>query len=107
MMHQNAVFRLERDDVGDCPERDEIEPLSQIEIRKRAGLEQSVAEFEDNSDTAEIVEGRVSRRLGLTTATQSGSVAFRLVMIEHDHIRAACTKIGNFRRATKCRNRPQ
>ena len=40
-MHQNPVFRLKRDDVGHGPEGDEVEPLAQIEIRQRSGLEKA------------------------------------------------------------------
>ena len=76
VVNQDAIFALQRHDVGDGAERDEIEPAAQIEIRQRRRLQQRVAKLENDSDAAEIAELAIARAFGFTSAMQSGRSAF-------------------------------
>ena len=51
-MNQNAILRLQWDDVGHRPKRDQIKSPTQIEIRQGTSLEKRVTKLEHDPDTA-------------------------------------------------------
>ena len=92
-MNESSIFPYQWDNVGDRPERNEIEFRFKIEIGYRASLQERVAKFEYNAYAAQIVKWRIRIDLGIHYRDALGQSRFRLVMIEHDHIDPAPLKI--------------
>src|SRR5436305_375950 len=97
MMDENAILVLQWDDVRHRPERDEIKPSTQLEIRHGTSLQKCVTKFKHDPDAAEITEGGSAIHLWINDRDAIGHGGFRFVMIDHDDIRSAGAKFSDFR----------
>src|SRR5450432_3959496 len=96
MVDENPVLAFQRNDVSDCTQGNQVEAPPQIEVHKRTSFQESVAEFEDDADTAKIAEGGVPDGLRIDDRNTLRQLRFRLMVVEHDDIRATGMDLGNF-----------
>ncbi len=97
-LNEDAIFVLERDDVGHRPKRNQIEVSFQVEVRRRPRLEQRVAQFKNNADAAEVLKRAAWFDLGIHHRDAIRQRGFRFVMIEDDDVDAAAFQLGDFRK---------
>src|SRR6476660_557461 len=97
MMDQNAILRLERDDVGHRPKRDQIKSPTQVEIRQGASLEKCVTKFEHDPDATQITECESATHLRIHKRDAIRQRGFGFVMIEHDDVGSAGADFCYFR----------
>src|SRR5450432_2988836 len=96
MMDENPVLAFQRNDVSDCTQGNQVEAPPQIEVRERTSFQQSVTKFEDNADTAKIAEGEIPDGLRIDDRDTLRQLRFRLMVVEHDYIRATGMDLGDF-----------
>ena len=88
---EEAVLRLERNDVGDGAEGDDVEMLLQVEVRDGPGPEEGVGDLEDDARGAEVMVIVPEFRIDEGDA-RGHALRRRFVVVEDDEVDAPFTE---------------